>query len=154
MLSTLCGIIAVKVIPMSIKTYSELSELSTFKERFEYLKLNGQVCKETFGFDRYLNQRFYKSKEWKRIRDKIIIRDNGCDLGIEGHEINGRIIIHHMNPIMLKDITAFSDFLMNPEYLITTIHQTHNAIHYGDDSLLTIAPIERNRNDTCPWRHD
>lgn len=137
----------------SIRTYSELITLPTFEERFEYLKLDGIVGVDTFGFDRIFNQQFYRSKEWKRVRDSIIVRDNGCDLGIEGHDILGqRIIIHHMNPISLNDITKATDYLMNPEYLITTIHNTHNAIHYGDSNLLTTAPIERSRFDTCPWK--
>ena len=138
----------------NIKTYKELSRLITFKDRFNYLRLDGQVGKDTFGFDRIFNQQFYRSREWKACRDFVIMRDNGCDLGIEGHEIQAnRIIIHHMNPISLDDIENHTDFLLNPEYLITTIHNTHNAIHYGDEGLLVIAPIERIKNDTCPWRH-
>jgi hypothetical protein len=137
---------------MSIKTYTELSKLKTFEERFRYLKLDGAVGKETFGFDRYLNQIFYRSQKWKSIRDEVIIRDLGCDLGIEGYEIHGRIIIHHMNPITLRDLETESDFLLDPEYMISTIHNTHNAIHYGDESLLITAPIIRTKNDTCPWK--
>lgn len=137
---------------MTIKTYSELIRLSTFEERYRYLRLFGRVGKDTFGFDRIFNQMFYRSREWKSVRDEVIVRDNACDLGVEGHEIHGRIIIHHMNPISLEDIQGNSDFLMNPEYLITTIHSTHNAIHYGDESLLMKAPVERRPNDTCPWR--
>lgn len=136
-----------------IRTYSELSELTTFRERYEYLRLNGRVGEETFGFDRYLNQIFYKSDEWKAIRDFVIVRDNGCDLGVEGYDIHGKILIHHMNPILAEDILKRSDFLLNPDYLITTMLSTHNAIHYGDDSLLITLPVERTRNDTCPWRH-
>ena len=135
-----------------IRTYSELIKLPTFIERYEYLRLGGVVGEETFGFDRYLNQLFYRSDEWKRIRDEVIIRDNGCDLGIEGHDIHSRIIIHHMNPITKVDILRRSEFLLNPEYLICTIKSTHDAIHYGDESLLITAPIERYENDTCPWR--
>lgn len=136
-----------------IKTYSELSELKTFEERFEYLRLDGEVGRDTFGFDRIFNQRFYRSVEWKRIRNEVIIRDNGCDLGIEGHEIYGqRILIHHMNPISLEDLERRSDILLNPEYLITTVHSTHNAIHYGDIDLIPRMPIERTKNDTCPWK--
>lgn len=139
----------------NIRTYSELSKLTTFKDRFEYLRLDGEVGKETFGFDRIFNQQFYRSAEWKRVRDLVIIRDNGCDLGIEGHEINGqRILIHHLNPISLDDISQVSEYLMNPEYLITTIHDTHNAIHYGDDRLLVTEPIVRRKNDTCPWKRN
>ena len=136
-----------------IRTYSELKELKTFEERFKYLKLGGVVGVETFGFDRYFNQKFYTTTEWKQLRNHIIVRDLGCDLGCEDHEIFGqRIIIHHMNPIYLEDIEKKSDFLLNPEFLITTIHSTHNAIHYGDESLIITAPIERRRNDTCPWK--
>lgn len=138
---------------MSIKTYSELSKLTTFEERYNYLRLSGFVGKETFGFDRYLNQVFYKSSKWRSIRDFVIVRDNGCDLGIEGREIHGRIIIHHMNPITIQDITQQTDFLLDPEFLISTVHETHNAIHYGDMNLLIREPVERQRNDTCPWRH-
>lgn len=137
---------------MSIKTYSELILLPTFEERFLYLQLNGHVGRETFGFDRYLNQIFYRSQRWKSIRNKVIIRDNGCDLGVEGYEIHGRVLIHHMNPITLQDIERESEFLLDPEYLISTVHNTHNAIHFGDESLLIKAPIERTANDTCPWR--
>lgn len=137
----------------NIKTYSELITIPTFEERFEYLKLDGRVGAETFGFDRYLNQAFYKSDEWLSIRDYVITRDNGCDLGVEGYEIYGRIIIHHMNPITKEDILQRSKFLIAPEYLITTIKRTHDAIHYSDSNLLVKAPIERSKNDTCPWRH-
>lgn len=140
------------VIRMSIRTYSELITLPTFEERFQYLSLDGVVGKETFGFDRWLNQKFYKYPEWLSARDYVISRDNGCDLGIPGREIYGRIIVHHMNPISKEDILDRSDFLLNPEYLISTVSNTHNAIHYGDESLLVTAPIERSRNDTCPWK--
>lgn len=136
-----------------IRTYDELSKLKTFEDRFEYLKLDGQVGKDTFGFDRIFNQRFYRSREWKACRDFVIIRDNGCDLGIDGYEINSQnVIIHHINPISLEDIEKRTDILLNPEYLITTTHKTHNAIHYGDKDLLVTGPIERSKNDTCPWR--
>ena len=138
----------------NIRTYSELCQLSTFEERFDYLRLNGVVGKDTFGFDRYLNQQFYRSSEWKRIRNQVIVRDNGCDLGINEYEIHGRILIHHMNPISIEDLQHMSDLLMNPEYLICVSHRTHNAIHYGDESLIVTAPIERSQNDTCPWRHN
>ena len=143
-----------KMTKNGIRTYSELITLPTFEERFEYLQLNGCVGEETFGFDRYLNQVFYKSKEWKRVRDQVIIRDNGCDLGIEGRDIYGKILVHHMNPVRTKDILDISDYLLNPDYLISTTHNTHNAIHYGDENLLVKAPIERFKNDTCPWRHN
>ena len=138
---------------MKFRTYSELVKLPTFEERFQYLRLNGKVGEDTFGFDRYLNQIFYRSAEWKRIRDIVIMRDNGCDLGVEGYEIHGRILIHHMNPISRRDIEILSDILLNPEYLICTVHNTHNAIHYGDENLLIKAPVERKPYDTCPWRH-
>ena len=137
---------------MKIRTYSELIKLPTFKERFRYLKLNGKVAEETFGFDRYLNQQFYKSNEWLELRDRIIIRDCGCDLGIDDREIYKRIIIHHMNPITKYDIINRTDMLLNPEYLICTTKRTHDAIHYGDESILYDLPIERTKNDTCPWR--
>lgn len=137
---------------MSIRTYSELCKLKTFEERFGYLKLSGRVGEETFGFDRYLNQILYKTGRWRAIRDKIIFRDGGCDLGIEGRDIKSRIIIHHMNPLSIDDIKRNSGFLWNPEYLIVTSHNTHNAIHYGDKSLLILDPIERTKNDTCPWK--
>lgn len=135
-----------------IRTYSELIRLPTFEERFKYLQLSGKVGLDTFGFDRYLNQQFYSSPEWRAIRNDIIIRDNGCDLGIEGYDIHGRIYIHHMNPISVRDILDMSEYLLNPEYLICVTHNTHNAIHYGDESLLTLAPIERTPHDTCPWK--
>lgn len=138
---------------MSIRTYSELITLPTFIERYRYLKLSGRVGEDTFGFDRYLNQVFYQSKEWKSIRDYVITRDNGCDLGMVGHDIYGRILIHHMNPITADDILKRSDLLLNPEYLICTIKNTHDAIHYSDESLLITDPIERSKNDTCPWKN-
>ena len=137
----------------SIKTYSELITLPTFEERYEYLRLDGTVCKETFGFDRYLNQEFYqRSQEWKRIRDFVIIRDQGCDLGIEGREIQGKILVHHMNPITKDDLFKRSKFLLDPEYLICTLKSTHDAIHYGDENLLMKGPVQRTLYDTCPWR--
>lgn len=139
---------------MNTKTYSELITLPTFEERYLYLRLGGKVGEDTFGFDRYLNQVFYRSEEWKAIRRQVIIRDNGCDLGCEDREIPNRvkILIHHMNPITKKDILDRSDFLLNPEYLITTIKHTHDAIHYGDDSSIFTPVIERSKNDTCPWK--
>lgn len=138
----------------NIRTYSELIELPTFKERYEYLKIGGKVGEETFGFDRYLNQVFYNSEEWKAIRRDVIIRDKGCDLASPDHEIiDDRIMVHHMNPILKEDIINRSDFLLDPEYLITTIKSTHDAIHYGDSSLLQEDLVIRSKNDTCPWRH-
>lgn len=135
-----------------IRTYSELIRLPTLEERYAYLKLDGQVGEETFGFDRYLNQSFYKSKEWQTIRRHVIVRDNGCDLGLAGYEIGGKIFIHHMNPIGKRDILERNDFLLNPEYLICVTKRTHDAIHYGDEYLLPTKPTQRKPNDTCPWR--
>ena len=138
-----------------IRYYSELIQLPTFKERFEYLKLSGSVGKATFGYDRYLNQNFYKSREWKRLRDEIIVRDNGCEMGLEGFEIRGRILIHHMNPIVDDDIVNVSDYLMNPDYLICVSHDLHNAIHYGNDDILRAKNFQPRRlNDTCPWKEN
>ena len=136
-----------------MKTYSDLILLPTFKERFEYLKLSGVVGRDTFGFDRYLNQQFYRTSEWKKVRDAVIIRDNGCDLGVEGYEIHDRIIIHHMNPITANDIIKHSDWIIDPNQLICTSFRTHNAIHDGDVSLIDKQPTIRKPNDTCPWRH-
>lgn len=137
---------------MEIRAYSELILLPTFEERYEYLRIGGRVGEETFGFDRYLNQIFYKDPEWLAARDEVIIRDNGCDLGIPGREIHSRILVHHMNPITKDDILKRSKTLLDPEYLICTIKQTHDAIHYGDESLLLKDPVERSKNDTCPWK--
>lgn len=136
-----------------IRTYDELILLPTFEERFEYLKLDGTVGLETFGFDRYLNQEFYRSSEWKSTRDFVIARDLGRDLGVEGFDINARIYVHHMNPIMAYDIIHSTDILLDPKYLISVSHRTHSAIHYGDKNLLPTGPIVRTKNDTCPWRH-
>ena len=137
----------------NIRTYSELSKLKTFRERYEYLKLDGTVGEETFGFDRYINQMFYKSEEWKRIRNYVITRDNGCDLGIQDRKIvDSVILVHHMNPITKEDIINKNEILLDPEYLITTIKPTHDAIHYGDESLLAEDLIIRSKNDTCPWK--
>lgn len=147
-----CVGIVGKVNQKMIRSYSELITLPTFEERFEYLRLGGKVGAETFGFDRYLNQIFYKSDKWLSVRDKVIIRDNGCDLGIEGREIYGRILVHHMNPITMDDIVNHSSWILDPEYLITTVKNTHDAIHYSDENLLIKDPIERRKNDTCPWR--
>lgn len=137
---------------MKIRTYSELILLPTFEERFEYLRLDGVVGEDTFGFDRYLNQVFYRSYEWRKIRDYVILRDNACDLGVEGYDIYEKVLIHHMNPIRAKDIESRSKILLDPEYLICTAHNTHNAIHYGDSNLIIKAPIVRSKNDTCPWK--
>ena len=138
---------------MIIKTYSELISIPTYEERFDYLKLEGVVGKDTFGYDRYLNQAFYNSPEWKRFRRDMIIRDNGCDLACEGYEIRGKIILHHINPITQDDlISRRRDVLFDPENIICVTHNTHNAIHYGDANLLITGPIERIANDTCPWK--
>ena len=137
----------------SVRTYSELITLPTFEERYRYLRLNGRVGEDTFGFDRYINQEFYqRSQDWKKIRDHVIIRDLGCDLGIEGREIKGRILVHHMNPITKEDILRRTDYLLDPEFLICTMKNTHDAIHYGDENLLIKDPVIRRPNDTCPWR--
>lgn len=139
---------------MNIKTYSELITLPTFIERYEYLRIGGTVGEETFGFDRYLNQTFYKTKEWLSVRDYVIVRDQACDLGIVDRRIpNGvKILVHHMNPITVDDILNRSKYLLDPEYLISTVKNTHDAIHYGDSSLLLTEPIERTPYDTCPWK--
>ena len=135
-----------------VKSYSELIKLPTFIERFRYLKLDGVVGQSTFGHDRWLNQVFYQSDEWKSLRNYVIRRDNACDLGIDGHEIDKYVIIHHMNPISKSDILDRSDICMNPEFLICVTDRTHKAIHYGDEGLLLTAPIERRPYDTCPWK--
>ena len=134
------------------KSYEELVKLKTFKERYRYLKLSGRVGEETFGCDRYLNQVFYRSKEWKDFRNKIIIRDNGCDLGIDGMEIHGKLLIHHIVPITKRDILQRSPMLMDENNVICVSHYTHEAIHYGDESLLIEEYVPRRPNDTIPWR--
>lgn len=138
----------------TIKTYSELITLPTFMERYRYLRLGGRVGEDTFGFDRWINQKFYKDPEWLAVRDYVIVRDLGCDLAMSDREIAGRILVHHMNPITKEDILLRTEFLLDPEYLICTSKNTHDAIHYGDESLLYSEPIQRRKNDTCPWRHD
>ena len=147
---------------MSARTYSELITIPTYEERFKYLHINGAVGKDTFGYERYLNQILYSSPEWKSFRNNIIIRDNGCDLACNGYEINGwkdangkihraRIIVHHMNPITVEDVVNHNPIIFDPENVITTVLSTHNAIHYGDEKLLITGPIVRSPNDTCPW---
>lgn len=136
-----------------IRTYSELITIPTFEERYKYLRLVGMVGKETFGFKRWLNQEFYHSDAWLRFRDKIIIRDNGCDLAFEGYDIYGSILIHHLNPISYEDILNHNPCVFDPENVVSTKLSTHNAIHYGDESLLMKPLVERAKNDTCPWRH-
>ena len=136
-----------------MRTYRELSRLDTFDERFEYLKLGGIVGEDTFGFDRWLNQRFYhQNPDWRHIRDEAIIRDNGCDLGLPGYEIHGRILVHHINPVTIEDLEEMSPLLFDLDNLICVSHQTHNAIHYGDDGILFKGITERFKGDTCPWR--
>ena len=136
---------------MATKRYSELSRINSFEDRFEYLKLSGSVGAATFGFDRYVNQSFYKSSEWQRVRQQVIVRDQGCDLGFPGHEINGALLVHHMNPIALDDILEREEWILDPQYLITTTNNTHNAIHYGDRSLLAKPFVERKAGDTRLW---
>lgn len=136
---------------MKTRTYSELRRLSTFEERFAYLDLRGQVGEATFGFDRWLNQQFYRSHEWHVVRDEVIARDRACDLGVTGYEIRGRILVHHMNPVTPEDLTNGVGWVLDPQYLITTTHRTHNAIHYGDDSLLPKQLVERRPGDTKLW---
>jgi len=133
------------------RSYSELRRLHTFEERFEYLKMNGEVGRATFGFDRWINQRFYTSYMWKRARRDVILRDNGCDLGISGYEIGGSVLIHHMNPMTSEDIIHSEEWIFDLEYLITTTHNTHNAIHFGDDRLLPKVVLDRVPNDTKLW---
>lgn len=138
---------------MNTKSYSELITIPTFEERFEYLQLKGSVGKDTFGYDRYLNQILYRSPEWKKLRNQIIIRDCGCDLACEGYEIYGRILIHHLNPITVDDVLDRNRKVFDSNNLVCVTHNTHNAIHYGDASMLLTGPIVRTKNDTCPWRH-
>lgn len=136
---------------MTIKTYSELAYYATFEDRFEYLKLSGTIGRSTFGFDRHINQRFYKSHEWKSARDFVIVRDDGCDLGVPGYEIGGKLLIHHINPMDVDDIVHGESWIFDPEFLITTTHDTHNAIHYGDASLLPKVTVARESGDTKLW---
>ena len=138
---------------MSIRTYSELITIPTFEERFEYLQLKGSVGKDTFGYDRYLNQVLYRSPEWKRLRNQIIIRDGGCDLACDGYDIYDKVLIHHLNPITVEDVLTRSRKVFDTDNLVCVSHSTHNAIHYGDVDLLVTGPIIRTKNDTCPWRH-
>lgn len=137
---------------MKIKSYSEMCSFSTFIERFNYLKLNGKVGIETFGFDRYLNQVLYCSQEWKRFRRQVIIRDNGCIFGLDGYNINGRLIVHHINPITLEQIEQRDPMIFSMENVVCVTHNVHEAIHYGDESLIPTDPIIRKPNDTCLWK--
>jgi hypothetical protein len=136
---------------MNTKTYSELRRIETFQERFRYLSLAGVVGADTFGFDRWMNQQFYRSRQWRRVREKVIVRDSGCDLGVDGHEIYSGLLVHHMNPMTPEDIEAGENWILDPEFLITTTLGTHNAIHYGDESLLPAPYVERKRGDTQLW---
>lgn len=136
---------------MRIRTYAELRRCTSFEERFDYLRLNGNVGTTTFGFDRHINQTFYRSREWKTVRDEVIVRDNGCDLGVPDYEIHGSLLIHHINPLRESDLLDHEDWVLNPEYLITTTQRTHNAIHYGDESMLPRQLVPRTRNDTQLW---
>ena len=137
---------------MRNKSYLELIQIPTFQERYEYLKIDGRIGEETFGFDRHLNQTLYRSSEWKRFRRQIIIRDKGCDLGCEGYELYDKILIHHINPITINDVLNRASCIFDPNNVICTSLNTHNAIHYGDSELLVTEPIERTKNDTCPWK--
>lgn len=138
---------------MKNKNYNELSNINSYDDRFKYLSLKGNVGSDTFGFDRHLNQDFYKSKEWKQIRNQVIIRDNGCDLGVKGKKIYGKIYVHHMNPIEKKDIVDSTEYLLNPDFLICTSKETHDAIHYGNEEYLKRNEVHvRKKNDTCPWK--
>lgn len=134
-----------------IRTYSELQQLSTIEQRFKYLALRGDVGNSTFGFDRYINQQFYRSRQWRQVREHIIARDLGCDLAVDGYQIHNRLVIHHMNPMQVGDIADGDSSILDPEFLITTTHQTHNAIHYGDEKLLPKPFVERRRGDTKLW---
>lgn len=136
---------------MRLRTYSELRRIEGFEERFEYLSLRGHVGQATFGFDRWINQQFYRSREWRRVRDFVVLRDNGCDLGVPGRDIHSQLVVHHMNPVTVEDFEGGSDWILDPEFLITTTHRTHNAIHYGDDSLLAKPFVERRPGDTRLW---
>lgn len=136
-----------------LRTYSELVRFESFEDRYEYLRLGGRVGLETFGYDRYLNQSFYRSSEWRRIRNHVISRDGGCDLGIEDRLIDGKLLIHHMNPVTKNDVVNdFDSKILDPEFLVLVSHSTHNAIHYGDSSLLAVMPKDREPNDTIPWK--
>ena len=136
-----------------IRTYRECMRLPTFQERYRYLQIGGRVGKETFGFDRYLNQMLYRTPEWKRFRRDMIVRDNGCDLGCEGYEIYGNVLVHHINPITVEDVINRNPCIFDPNNVICTSLNTHNAIHYGDETLLITEPVVRKPNDTCPWKH-
>ena len=135
------------------RSYLECMQLLTFQERYRYLQIGGRVGKETFVFDRYLNQMLYRTPEWKRFRREMILRDNGCDLGCEGYEIYGNVLVHHINPITVEDVINRNPCIFDPNNVICTSLNTHNAIHYGDETLLITEPVVRKPNDTCPWKH-
>jgi len=134
-----------------VRSYNELRQIDTFEERFRYLSLKGSVGSTTFGYDRWLNQRFYTSREWRQLRDHVIARDNGCDLGVDGYEIHDKILVHHMNPMIVDDLIAGEESIMDPNFLVVTSHRSHNAIHYGDESLLPRKYVPRERGDTRLW---
>jgi hypothetical protein len=136
---------------MDVRSHSELRRLETFDERFEYLRLDGQIGVVTFGYGRWVNQQFYASRQWRRVRDQVIFRDNGCDLGLPGYEVHFGILVHHMNPMSVEDIEQGNDWILDPEFLICTSKQTHNAIHYGVNELLPRGPVERRPGDTKLW---
>lgn len=140
-----------RLITMTTRRYSELIRIPSFEGRYEYLRLYGTVGQDTFGFDRYINQGFYTSREWKSARQEVLVRDDGCDLGVPGHEINGPVLVHHINPMVVDDITHAEDWIVDPEYLITTTPRTHNAIHYGDAKLLLPPYVARQPGDTKLW---
>lgn len=142
----------VEMTKTNIKTYSELMTLPTFIERFNYLKIGGRVGEETFGYDRYLNQVLYRTPEWKRFRRDIIIRDMSCDLACDDREIVGKVLVHHIDPLTIDDVLNRHPKIFDPENVICVSLDTHNAIHYGDESLLMKEPVVRTKNDTCPWR--
>lgn len=148
---TLGRILLKLVMSMKIRTYAELLTISTFEERYKYLALRGEVGRSTFGFDRYLNQDFYRSREWRTARRLVIIRDNGCDMGLDGYEIHDGLYVHHMNPMTAGDIVSGDDTILDPDFLITVTHGTHNAIHYGDENLLPRPLVERMPGDTQLW---
>lgn len=137
---------------MATRRYSDLRRFGSFEDRFEYLLLRGQVAETTFGFDRWLNQQFYRSRLWHQVRDEVIVRDHGCDLGVLGYEIHTGLLVHHMNPLTRHDIANREEWILDPEYLITTTHRTHNAIHYGNRNLLPAPVVARRSGDTTPWR--
>jgi hypothetical protein len=137
--------------PMRTRTYTGLRGLVTFEDRFDYLSLAGEVGAATFGFDRWINQQFYRSREWKQVRSLVIFRDEACDLGVQGYDIYGGLVVHHMNPVTPEDLERGEEWVLDPEYLITTTHRTHNAIHYGDQSLIRRPPVERRAGDTKLW---